>query len=337
MITGKRGVGKSTLVRQLSEQIKSGKSLSPVWVDFRSVSTNAELILRMAREAVSDLDSSQVKAVKDLSHAFTQLRPMIRYDNWSGKPVIDFSLDADYNSELCVDQILTYLSRTANGRLIVWDEIQQMGRLNNPALAKILSDAVRLHSKLNFVFITENGNAWKILEKAGYFHYEDHTSFRLEVEPFEEEILTNYIVGNFEAFRRKLNPSVAERIVDWCRQDTASITQVCHRLFESGSVAPDEWFVEGIFQELLKSNRSFYYTYRDLVTSNQWILLRGIAREKGARQVMGADFIRKNELGTPSSVQTALAALQDKELVYEHDGKWWLSDIVFSRWLEEMG
>jgi hypothetical protein len=50
--------------------------------------------------------------------------------------------------------------------------------------------------------------------------------------------------------------------------------------------------------------------------------------------VMGAEFVRRYDLGTPSSVQTALLALQEKELVYEEDGRWWLQDVFLSRWLE---
>ena len=49
---------------------------------------------------------------------------------------------------------------------------------------------------------------------------------------------------------------------------------------------------------------------------------------------MGAEFNRKNEPATPSSVQTALQALQDKEMIFEEDSRWWVYDVFLSRWLE---
>ena len=86
--------------------------------------------------------------------------------------------------------------------------------------------------------------------------------------------------------------------------------------------------------EYLQSQRDIFHTYRRLMTSNQWLLLRGIARERGAKLVMGGEFVRKYGLGSPSSVQTALDALYDKELIYEEDGRLFSEDVALSRWLE---
>jgi hypothetical protein len=92
--------------------------------------------------------------------------------------------------------------------------------------------------------------------------------------------------------------------------------------------------VERMMAEILKENEAVYYAYRNLLTVNQWELLKGIAKDKGARQVLSADFIRKNNLGSTSSVQTALAALFEKELIYVEEGRFYVYDVFLSRWLE---
>jgi GAF domain-containing protein len=114
----------------------------------------------------------------------------------------------------------------------------------------------------------------------------------------------------------------------------ASALVVVERLCDLPQKQVDEWALEKVLQQVLQERAPFFRAYRDLLTRNQWLLLRGIARERGAVKVMGAGFVRKYGLGTPSSVQTALAALQEKDLVYEAEGRWWLYDVLLSRWLE---
>jgi hypothetical protein len=49
---------------------------------------------------------------------------------------------------------------------------------------------------------------------------------------------------------------------------------------------------------------------------------------------LGNEFIRKNNLGSTSSVQTALAALIEKEMVIDSEGRFFICDVFLSRWLE---
>ena len=63
-------------------------------------------------------------------------------------------------------------------------------------------------------------------------------------------------------------------------------------------------------------------------------LLKAIAKEGSVIQPTSKDFMLNYGLGTASSIQTALQALMDKELVFEEQGKYALNDIFLSRWLE---
>jgi hypothetical protein len=159
----------------------------------------------------------------------------------------------------------------------------------------------------------------------------------LVLEHPQEEVFYGYFDKGFTDEKRKLSKEAIEHLMDWCRLDLSATVQVAHRLFSGGQKLIDEWTLQEVLREMQQEREAFYYTYRDLLTDNQWILLRGIARERGAKMVMGSEFIRKNDLGTPSSVQTAMAALQEKSLIYEEEGKWWVCDVIFSRWLEEAG
>lgn len=51
---------------------------------------------------------------------------------------------------------------------------------------------------------------------------------------------------------------------------------------------------------------------------------------------MSASFIKKYALSTPSMVQTAVKKLQDEEIIQISDGKYWVSDVLFRRFLQSM-
>ncbi|MBK7964414.1 MAG: hypothetical protein IPK10_03285 [Bacteroidetes bacterium] len=95
--------------------------------------------------------------------------------------------------------------------------------------------------------------------------------------------------------------------------------------FARGIKNPDEWYVERLFQEILQENKAVYYNYRKLLTTNQWNLLNGIAKEKGAKKVMSGEFIKLYDLGSASSIQTALLALQEK--------KWYLKKMDYGMYM----
>ena len=77
-----------------------------------------------------------------------------------------------------------------------------------------------------------------------------------------------------------------------------------------------------------------FYNYRNLLTEFQFKLLKSIAKEKRINQPYVKEFLRKYNLGTPSTIATALKALLEKELVTEENGTYFVQDIFLSSWLD---
>ena len=88
-------------------------------------------------------------------------------------------------------------------------------------------------------------------------------------------------------------------------------------------------------QQILKENEPVYYNFRNLLTDYQFKLLKAIAKEKAVAMPNSKDFIYKYKLNTPSSVESALKALSDKEMIYYEEGKYLVYDVFLSLWLEQ--
>jgi hypothetical protein len=85
---------------------------------------------------------------------------------------------------------------------------------------------------------------------------------------------------------------------------------------------------------ILIDQEPFYLGLRNLLTQNQWQLLKAIAKENGAREVTSSAFIRKYELTNASTIKRGIESLLDKEMIYRNDDQYFLQDVFFSRWLE---
>ena len=88
-----------------------------------------------------------------------------------------------------------------------------------------------------------------------------------------------------------------------------------------------------VLDDILIEREYIYYNYRNLLTSNQFQLLKAIAKESGVTQYSSKEFIGKYKLGTPSSVNRSLTTLLDKEMIYEESGIYKVYDLFFANWL----
>lgn len=333
-LTALRRMGKTGLIQHVFEKLKSKKGIKTFYIDLYPTQSQADLLRYLAKYTLGKLDANHIKLMRELSNFFTHLRPVIQYDPVSGAPAIEFTLDANFQAEHSLDQIFSYMERSGQNIVIALDEFQQITEYKEKNTEALLRTFVQRSKNIRFIF---SGSHSKILQAM----FSDHgrpfyqSTDMMELGPIEHENYVEFIIKKFAESKRKLSIESADRILDFCRHHTYYVQLVCNRLFARGIKNPDEWYVERLFQEILQENKSVYFNYRKLLTSNQWNLLNGIAKEKGAKKVMSGEFIKRYNLGTPSSVQTALLALQEKEMVFEEEGRWYVYDVFLSRWLEE--
>jgi hypothetical protein len=65
-------------------------------------------------------------------------------------------------------------------------------------------------------------------------------------------------------------------------------------------------------------------------------LLRAIACEEVVNEPMGSEFMKKYNLHSASSVRNALFSLLEKELIYQENNSYLVSDVFFSEWLKNL-
>lgn len=145
-----------------------------------------------------------------------------------------------------------------------------------------------------------------------------------------------FIMDHFARRRHEIDENGVVHLLDWSFGHTFFVQYVCNRLFAENVRKISVEVIHKVMLEILSEREPVYFNYRNLLSEQQFTLLRAIAREGSVVQPTSGDFISKYGLNAASTVQTALQALSDKELIYEDKGRYSINDVFLSRWLERL-
>ncbi|CAN5637835.1 ATP-binding protein [soil metagenome] len=332
-VTALRRMGKTGLIHHVFHQLKNKKGTRCFYIDLYPTNSQADLIKILARQTLGKLDSNPVKLMRELGNFFSHLRPVIQYDPMSGAPSVEFTIDANFQPEHTLDQLFSYLEKQPGQIIIAFDEFQQIIEYPEKNTEALLRSFIQKSKNQRYIF---SGSHTSMLE--AMFNHQNRPFYQstdmMHLDSIDHDLYKKFIIEKFADGKRKITEVLADRILDWTRHHTYYVQLVCNRLYSKGIRLPDEWYLERVMAEMLEENAALYYNYRKLLTENQWLLLKAIAKENGARQILSLEFLRKHHLGSTSSMQTALAALIDKEMIFEAEGNYFVYDVLLSRWLE---
>lgn len=109
-----------------------------------------------------------------------------------------------------------------------------------------------------------------------------------------------------------------------------------NRLYEQYETVTEVGQAERVLAGVLEENAPVYQNLITLLTDNQLALMQAVAREGKVNTPNSAAFIKNNGLKTPSSVNTALNSLIEKELIYKSVDGYMVYDRFMGLWLKSL-
>ena len=152
--------------------------------------------------------------------------------------------------------------------------------------------------------------------------------------PLHEEIYYDFAHGFFEARKIDFAPDVFHAIYERFAGYTWYIQLVLNLLYRTKSRTIDVQMVTEAIDDLLGTMSPQYEGLMSLLTQNQFNLLRVIAKVGKVAQPQSGEFLHRYHLGSASSVNSALSALTEKELIYKQTDGYIIYDRFLSIWLQ---
>lgn len=329
-----RRLGKTGLIEHVFNKMKSDKKKNLFYLDILSTTNLSGFVNLFATAVLGKLESKPEKFIKKIGEIFSSIRPVISFDPVSGVPSLHFTIQSVEDADRSLEKIFAYLRESGRKIIIAIDEFQQITNYPEKNVEAVLRTHIQHAAGVNFIFSGSRKHLLlSIFSRYGNPFYQ--STELMQLERISEKDYCTFIISKFEKGKKKINNTTALKILEVCRRHTYYVQFLCNRLYGLKDSNITESLVNSALESILKENEPIYISYRNLLTEYQWRVLTAIAIEGNAKLITSKDFIARHNLGTPSSVHSAVKALLDKEMIYKEGGDYFIYDLFMERWLEK--
>lgn len=144
----------------------------------------------------------------------------------------------------------------------------------------------------------------------------------------------DFISSRFSQTGFTLEKGVPELVLDATNEIPHYVQHLCHELWneyrDTKKILPGS--IPETIQKIVFSQSPVCLSTWDGLSLHQRRLLQALSRGSG-RNLFSQEFIRMQELGSPSSVQTSLRRLVKKDIIQKENGEYSFSDVWFKEWV----
>ena len=162
---------------------------------------------------------------------------------------------------------------------------------------------------------------------------------QIYLECISKDVYTAFIAEQFNRASRNITPGAASLAYDLFEGHTYYVHNVLHNAFAyiDSDKTVDEADISKILSDILEEKGRSFASLMNQLNYQQKEVLIAIAKEGRASGVTSVAFVKKHALKSPSSVQYAISALLEKQLLtYENEGRtkfYSVSDRFLEMWI----
>lgn len=125
-IVSQRRLGKTALIKHCFHMLKSNDSFSLHFFDIYATQNLSDFVNLFAVSLVGYYDTKTEKVLTRITNLLGRFRPKFTFDELTGIPSIELSLQTESDSKQCLESIFGYLSEQKKQIVIAIDEFQQI-------------------------------------------------------------------------------------------------------------------------------------------------------------------------------------------------------------------
>lgn len=332
-LTSIRRIGKTGLIRHVLTKLP--RNYTGIYLDIQSAE-NLNDFMNILVTAMIQAVPEKSKPGKLIWNFIKSFRPTITFDQITGSPQI--TIDSKLRkAEPDIEVILNFLESQPFRVVIAIDEFQQILRFPEKQTDAWLRSKIQRLNNLTFIFAGSQQQLMGELFSSPSRPFYRSTSL-MRITKINAGNYRTFIVSLFGKGNRKISGEIADQILEWADCVTYYVQLLCNRVYSTGEkeVTTSLWQSEAGL--LIKEAEPVFFSYRELLTHPQWMLLKALAAEKKVNSPTSREFMTKYQLNGSATVLQSLKALVTKELVYKDydlDGQAFhsVNDLLFKHWV----
>lgn len=327
-----RKIGKTGLIKHVFNRFSSTeKDTVCIYVDIFSTQNLHDFVQVLGAAIVDEALRREKSLVAKVLDAFKAWRPVVTVDVLTGMPSLSLNIDSA-SDEYTLKSIFDYLKSSKKQVYVAIDEFQQIAYYPEKGTEALLRSHVQF-SNAGFIFSGSRQHLMAEMFNSPKRPFYQSTEF-MNLQPIQEDAYYEFARNFFEAKKGCLSQEVFHDIYQRFDGYTWYIQLMMNRLYEGNKRITELHQATDAIIAVLATLTPQYEMLMTFLTSNQVNLLKAIAKEGKVEQPQSNEFIKRNNLPSPSSVKAALDVLVDKELVYTQPDGYIIYDRLLNLWLQ---
>ena len=327
-----RKIGKTGLIKHAFNRISTTENDTIcIYVDIFSTQNLHDFVQVLGTAVVEEALWREKSLMAKTLDAFKAWRPVVSIDTMTGMPTLSVNIDST-SDEYTLKSIFDYLERSKKQVFVAIDEFQQVAYYPEKGTEALLRSQVQF-SHAGFIFSGSRQHLMAEMFNSPKRPFYQSTEF-MNLQPIPEDAYYDFARRFFEAKKGSLSQEVFHDIYQCFSGYTWYIQLMMNRLYERNKKITRPQQANDAILAVLDTLTPQYEMLMTLLTTNQVNLLKAIAKEGKVEQPQSNEFIKRNDLPSPSSVKTALDVLVEKELVYAHPDGYIVYDRLLNLWLQ---
>ncbi|MBQ4391805.1 MAG: ATP-binding protein [Prevotella sp.] len=338
LLTSPRRMGKTQLIRHVFAQPALKDGYYTFYADIYPTTSLHELVLFLSKEIYSVLVPKGKTVLNRFLAGLHSLAGSFGYDPVSNTPTFNIKLGDIHSPELTLEEIFNYLEQADKPCIFAIDEFQQIANYPEKNVEATLRSHIQKMSNCLFIYAGSNRHVLEnMFNSAAKPFYNSAEQIYLDSIP--KDVYTSFAEEQFAKAARTIAPEAASLAYDLFEGHTYYVHNVLHNAFAyvDAGKAVDVADINKTLSDILEEKGRMFASVMNQLNYQQKETLVAIAKEGKANAVTSVTFVKKHALKSPSSVQFAISALLEKQLLtYQSEGRtkvYTIADKFLDMWI----
>jgi hypothetical protein len=344
VILAPRRYGKTSLVWRAAQRLARGERVLIAQVDLMRTASKEQLAAKLA-EAIHEQIATPLFRARDRAvQVFRglRIRPVMTVDPVDGSLAFSFTAGhATEDVEATIERLLELPAELAAERnrkvALVFDEFQEITVID-PHLPRLMRAVFQSQREVSHVYLgSRRSTMRRLFENADEPFWRSAKHVDLGVIPRDE--FAAFVSDRFASTGRRAQPEVVGALLDTTRCHPYATQELSYALWEvtPPRAAATPARLDAALDQVLRSENANFTRIWDEAARTQRLVLQALAKEAGAG-VTSTEFRRRHGLPGSSSVQRALDALTEEEIVARDEpGSYRIAEPFLPEWILRHG
>lgn len=265
------------------------------------------------------------------------MRVGFKLDGVTGEPTFDLGLGDIKTPDVTLDEIFAFMESADKPCLVAIDEFQQIAEYSEKGIEAALRSKIQQCKNTSFIFAGSKRHVMSMMfnsPKKPFYQ----SAISMGLDPIPEDTYVEFATRLFERYGKTVDASAVRTVYKTFEGVTWFVQMVMNELY---AITPfgghcTEKDVPEAIHNIVLSQEVQYKEILSMVPPKQKQVLQAIAKEGRANGITSAQFIRKYQLPSASSIQSAVKGLIEKEILTQEDGSYRIYDYFLSYWIAKV-